>query len=106
MAVWWSAWWAAVFSWWDYYDLAWDLSQQKGDASLRSAVSRAYYAAYHTAKSWAVDHEFSLSKNAGKGSHEQLWRFMEEREEPKAKAVAELGRKARDLRVLCDYRLT
>ena len=48
------------FDWSDYLDLAQDLFTQSAnspytDAGLRSAISRAYYAAYHKARSRLYD---------------------------------------------------
>ncbi|PSR26503.1 MAG: hypothetical protein C7B46_19925 [Sulfobacillus benefaciens] len=43
-----------MFDWYDYWGLANQLvSEQENEAALRAAVSRAYYAAYHTARIYA-----------------------------------------------------
>jgi uncharacterized protein (UPF0332 family) len=61
------------FDWSHYLDLAQDLFSQAAnspytDASLRSAISRAYYAAYHKARSRLYD-KWGISVPADASAH-------------------------------------
>lgn len=63
------------FRWEDYLVLAKQLSQNGSEAATRSAISRAYYAAYHVAR------RHQGSKNAiatQSGSHGTVWRALRE----------------------------
>jgi uncharacterized protein (UPF0332 family) len=61
----------AAFDWIQYLVLARDLGTRADEAALRSAVSRAYYAAYNAANAYCANNNIQIFKN--KGSHEDLW---------------------------------
>jgi len=92
-----------MFDWWEYWKLAQDLAATGEEARTRTAVSRAYYAAYHRVRSWAESHGFQTSLDPGVGVHGQLWRWMASHADPDANEVAEMGWKLRDQRTMCDY---
>ena len=46
-----------------------------GEAEHRSAVNRAYYAAFGEAKALATRHGYAFVPGGG-GSHDQVWRFL------------------------------
>ena len=65
------------FAWSDYRVVAETLSQNADEASLRSAISRAYYCAYHLAVGHLSEHfNFQVSKDK---SHDTVWRKFSEK---------------------------
>ena len=67
------------FAWPDFLTLARSLHQDPGcpgpdEACLRSAVSRAYYAAYRTARDWAQSQSFTVTKEGRE--HEAVRRYF------------------------------
>lgn len=52
------------FSWHDFLNLAKSLSERKDEASDRSAISRAYYAAFCTARDSLLTNNCPLSKGS------------------------------------------
>ncbi len=62
-----------AFGWEDYLSLANDLSKdQKNEAALHSAVSRAYYAAFNVAKNFLNKNGASVSENT-LSVHQTVW---------------------------------
>lgn len=62
-----------AFDWRDFMTVASTLAQNTDEASLRSAVSRAYYAVYHTAVTEAPKHQVRIVRLAGQSDHEACW---------------------------------
>lgn len=60
------------FNWTDYYDLAADLIEINTEASFRSAISRAYYAAYNILR---IEAGYNSKSKEAEGSH---YRFIEQ----------------------------
>ena len=61
-----------LFDWVEYLTLAQRLATESGEASQRSAVSRAYYAAFHAARSLLESTEnFHVSQS--NPAHKQVW---------------------------------
>ena len=58
----------------DFLRVANDLAQSNKAAELRSAVSRAYYAAFHVARKLLVDMGFEISK--GSGAHGDVCKYL------------------------------
>src|SRR5665213_2905948 len=56
--------------WNEYYDLAKQLALEPGEAQRRSAISRAYYAAYWKARELL---EYSGPIPRGESSHQYVW---------------------------------
>ncbi len=91
--------------WYDgYLTLAEELGGRTDDASLRSAISRAYYYVYHLALVRAKANNFIL--NPDEGSHAQLWRLFRENPEPDCKQLALIAQRLKEKRVRADYELT
>jgi uncharacterized protein (UPF0332 family) len=94
-----------MFNWDDYLKLAKDLIipdiQRKSDeACLRTAVSRAYYSAYHKALKYATKKGYSRPKI---NSHKALIDFLANDNDKEIKAIsAKLSIIKKD-RVRCDY---
>jgi hypothetical protein len=76
----------------------------------RSAINRAYYAAYGEAHEYAIAHGLNMH---GRGqSHDQIWQFLRRGagysqtwEQAAAKAIGDYGIELRTLRVQADYNL-
>jgi hypothetical protein len=63
------------FQWEEYLVLAGELSRKGGEAATRSAISRAYYAAYHVARRHQGSKNTVVTKG---GSHGAVWRALRE----------------------------
>ena len=87
------------FNWRDYFVLAKNLLGRSDEASLRSAVSRAYYAAFCTARNYAILKGFQ-SMATGK-DHQLVEQFYSGQKSAKTIAT-NLGR-LRISRNQCDY---
>lgn len=87
----------------DFLLTAQALLQQPGEAAARSAVSRAYYAAYHAALTFANSHGWPNCPYQ-MGVHEQLTQRFE-RQGQHYKALAIMLRNLRSARVKADYEL-
>lgn len=89
-----------LFDWADYRVFAKSLSQNADEASRRSAISRAYYSAYHLAAGHLSEHfNFQISKDK---SHDAVWRAFS----AKGRSYGEVwnkGDKLKKLRVDADY---
>lgn len=62
-----------AFDWSQYLVLAKELSTRTDEAALRSAISRAYYAAYHHAKSFCASKGIVITKSGANSDHFDLW---------------------------------
>jgi hypothetical protein len=74
----------------------------------RSAINRAYYAAYGEAREFAIGR--GLNMQSGGQSHDRVWQFLRRGggypqvwERAAAKAVGDLGIELRAMRVQADY---
>ena len=63
----------AAFDWSQYLVLARDLGTRSDEAALRSAISRAYYAAYHHAKMYCARKRIQIISSGGNSDHYDLW---------------------------------
>lgn len=88
-----------TFNWRDYFILAKVLARKQNEASLRSAVSRAYYAVFCTARNHAVTQGF-VSTNTGR-DHRLVQEFYYQR--LSAKVMASNLNRLFSYRKLCDY---
>lgn len=88
------------FNWGDYFSLAKSLAKKSDEASLRSSVSRAYYAAFCTARNHAASLGFRITAT-GK-DHQLVERFYSGQANRKIVGL-NLGR-LRLSRNQCDYR--
>ena len=91
---------AEQFNWSGYLHLAEELGKRSDEASLRSALSRAYYYVYHLALERAEANDF---RPISGGTHTQLWQFFDGSPEPACKKLAILARRLKDKRVRADY---
>jgi len=88
------------FRWEEYLFLAKELSQKGGEAATRSAISRAYYAAYQTARR----HMGSKSAMATQsGSHRAVWMALRESGNKNWRKAGNQGRDILECRRKADY---
>ena len=71
-----------MFDWIEFLNLARELSEETAlhsaqEAKLRSAISRAYYAAFHKAKTTILP-----TRGAGFGSHQEIIDILQESDDP------------------------
>lgn len=86
-----------------YLQLAKNLSVINDEASLRSAVSRAYYASYHKAKIFAQNSGIKFSSGKRSEIHQEVINFLRShKNEDIALLSLELDR-LRNNRNKCDY---
>ena len=91
-----------VWTWADYLDLADELVKRTGDeAPERSAVSRAYYAAFGSAREYLIRRGASIPK-AGP-AHAIVWTPFHTTPDPVRRRIANLGRLLRKQRSRADY---
>lgn len=91
------------FDWQGYYDLAKELSERDDEASLRSAMSRAYYVAFHSAQLKVQQRDPTLVRADGQGSHEVVWRWFKEQRNNRAMTqIGIWGFRLKDERVAAD----
>lgn len=96
-----------MFSWSDYLAVAKQLSSHPDEEWQRTAISRAYYAAYHACLQRYETKYGKVPPKQGAGVHEQLWSaFMDKRQLGNIyKQVAEDGRRLKTRRVKADYKV-
>ena len=91
--------------WFLYYDLAQEWRRQDGDAYKRSAVSRAYYAMFCTARNElkdAIDDEYSPPECGSE--HKYVWDSYKDDRHPKGtRYIGVLGNRLRRHRNQADY---
>ena len=90
-----------TYNWDDYLTLARSLAaRSRDDASLRSAISRAYYAVYGTARQFLRRKQVSAELV---GQHKQLWNWFENRSDFRARQIGVTGNRLRIRRNKADY---
>jgi len=89
------------FDWSEYFKLATELGGRPDEASLRSAISRAYYYVYHLALRRAEGNEFKAI--SGEGTHMQLWRLFSGSPEPECQRLAAIANRMKGKREKADY---
>ena len=91
----------ASFDWSAYLTLAEELEMRVDEASLRSALSRAYYYVYHLALKRAEANGFEV--RPGEGTHTQLWRLFSGSSETACQKLAQMAGRLKDKRERADY---
>lgn len=91
------------FDWEEFAELAaWLPGQRADEASQRTAISRAYYAAYHAASTFIRRH--ALYASHLQLSHRLVWLLIRQSGGPHSAEVANLGNDLKAARVWADYR--
>lgn len=89
------------FDWKEYFLLANRLGAETDEASKRSAISRAYYFAYHLARSRAEKNNCVFSKN--RPSHSQCWETYQASPDRSCAQVGVIGDRLKRKRHKADY---
>jgi uncharacterized protein (UPF0332 family) len=89
-----------AFNWSEYYGLAEELGKRADEASLRSAISRAYYYVYNLALRRAEANDFKFVIG---GIHTQLWRVFQDSPEPDCKQLGTIAARLKEKRERADY---
>ncbi len=102
-----------MFDWWEYYLLAEELlsqadSSSRKEAMLRSAVSRAYYAAFHRACEYLEEVNEYPTRRQFEGSGRETHRFLisifeDSRDHPEWRKIGEKLHYLKGLRQKADY---
>jgi uncharacterized protein (UPF0332 family) len=97
-----------MFDWRQYLRLADELmerSEELEEASNRSAISRAYYAAFNLAleRAAAIGLDVQPSDEECGNQHAACWRAFRAHSDKKLRAIGTLGRDLRDIRNRADY---
>jgi hypothetical protein len=91
-----------AFAWIEFLNLAIALSKSSDEASLRTAVSRAYYSVFHAAHGRPAVNQYRFDED--ENSHDRLWSLYARNTDNDCKEVALLGSRMKKRRVQADYR--
>lgn len=92
------------FGWPDYLRLAKKLAEQDDEASHRSAISRAYYAAFHLARRYVHNQSPGELRKTGE-DHYRVWNYLSRGARRQEQAAGVSGKKLCDARKMADYDL-
>ncbi len=101
-----------AFRWTDYLQLAKTLAASDDEAALRSAISRAYYAALHGAAEACVENRILIPLEVLRGTkidrshHARVIAALARHDNPRVQRAGELLDAMRVLRNKVDYELT
>lgn len=90
-----------MFDWVEYLYLARELAARNEEASQRSAISRAYYAAFCSARNWLSHRGMPIPPTSD--AHTFVWQAFEMQADRPKRAVGQLGRRLRRARTQADY---
>lgn len=93
-----------AFDWEQYLLLARQLAEKGNEASLRAAMSRAYYAAFHKARQHQGGHIGTYETDPNAGSHDVVWRYYWNHRNPNYRRIGEWASRLKAARVVADYR--
>lgn len=93
------------FRWLDFIELASELAERQDEASLRTAVSRSYYALFHTAQVVLEHLDPDYSVHRSRDSHKQVWDRLGSIGRRQTKSAMNRGRSLLHTRKQADYRL-
>jgi uncharacterized protein (UPF0332 family) len=88
---------APSFNWADYLTLATTLSANADEASRRSAISRAYYSAFHAATLHAKANGYN------ERSHGRLWKMYQSDSDVNSRRLSAIGNQMKKAREDADY---
>lgn len=94
-----------AFGWLDFMDVATVLADRGDEASQRSAVSRSYYAIFHTAQLVLELHDAEYASMRTRDSHQQVWDRLGALRFKQAKSAVRSGRTLLRYRKDADYHL-
>lgn len=91
-----------VFKWAEYLRLAGELRAEADEASKRSAISRAYYAVYNTARLKQQGNRIEV-RDEGEGSHQARWNAFRGHKDVRCQWIGINGDRLREKRKNADY---
>jgi uncharacterized protein (UPF0332 family) len=91
-----------MFNWIMYLQLAKDLIKRTDEASQRSAVSRAYYAAFCSARNRLRDREGATIPKTS-AAHSAVWDEFQSSAEIRRRQIGQLGHRLKRARAKVDY---
>lgn len=91
-----------MFNWPEYFHLSKELLENEGEAYQRSAVSRAYYAMFNSARI-KLTHWYEWNPPENGSDHEYLWESFSNKYDERSKEVGQLGDRLRRARNKADY---
>lgn len=89
------------FDWSLYLQLARELSGRPDDAAKRSAISRAYYSAFHAAHDSLKANNIAMDHR--RGSHERVWDVYAKSSRPECQKIGSDGYRLKNARTEADY---
>lgn len=92
---------AQAFDWPDFLTLAEELAKRTEESCLRTAISRAYYYAYHLGRQRVIDNEFILVQ--GGDNHKQVWEKFGNDPDFECRKLFLLAGQLKDKRQRADY---
>lgn len=93
------------FAWVHFFDLARSLAAEPNEASQRSAISRAYYAAFHTARRYVRAKLPEVRLNKAGEDHFHVWDSLKKSARREERAAGIKGKALYDARKRADYDL-
>lgn len=90
-----------MFDWTNYLELARGLAQGSDEASQRSAISRAYYAAFNNARLWLDSQGVTFTSR--ESIHRQVWDEFLKSGATSQQQIGSTGDKLRARRARADY---
>ena len=90
------------FDWSEYLVLAKELSTRADEASWRTAISRAYYAAYWHAR-LGLNDEANISSHPG-NKHDYVWQFYWSSNNKSGESIGKNGKTLSGHRAAADYK--
>lgn len=90
------------FDWKQYLTLAQRLARDADEASQRSAISRGYYAAFHTARRYVREAYPEVAFRGHGADHQEVWRCLKQGTGPE-RSVGHHGDRLRQVRAKADY---
>ena len=89
------------FDWSEYLRLARELADQRGDdAAMRTAISRAYYAAFNIASRHKAAEE---ARSSQAGPHQAVWRLLKQSGNSSWRRAGNMGLRFMEIRQMVDY---
>ncbi len=95
-----------MFNWAEYLLLAKELAEDNSEAKKRSAISRAYYAAFHIAAQYLVDNDCDFYLTKTREDHDKIWSTLKSPVPGKKRqesAAGEHGIRLKEMRRKADY---
>lgn len=92
----------AAFDWSQYFNLAKELSTRPEEAALRSAISRAYYAAYNLAEIYCGENTIPITDSGN--PHQDVWNAFLAKGGASFTTIYDKGTRLKRKRKLADYK--